>query len=245
MTKHEFLERLDLLLTDLPQEERMDAIWYYEDYFADAGPENEEQVLKELGSPESVAEKIRTGWKQTETGYGEETGWKQAETGYGEETGWKQTETRYGEEAGKTENGYGETPFGETSVPRWEAHRKSSLKPLLALFAFVFLGIPIVMPILFSLFIAFFVFALVFGIGGVAMVAAGVALIGSGMANMAFGTGIAMMCIGAGLIVAAIGILFIVFAVNCAFRAIPSIIRGCVSLARRLLFGKEARYETI
>lgn len=61
MMKDEFLARLRELLGDLPQEERQEAIRYYEDYFADAGPLEETRVLRELVSPEDVAEKIRTG----------------------------------------------------------------------------------------------------------------------------------------------------------------------------------------
>ena len=52
MNRQEFLEKLRLLLGDLSEEEREEAIQYYEDYFADAGPEMEEQVIRELGSPE-------------------------------------------------------------------------------------------------------------------------------------------------------------------------------------------------
>lgn len=61
MMKNEFLARLKELLADLPQEEREEAVRYYEDYFADAGPLEEARVLQELVSPEDVAEKIRTG----------------------------------------------------------------------------------------------------------------------------------------------------------------------------------------
>lgn len=59
MNRQEFLEKLRLLLGDLSEEEREEAIQYYEDYFADAGPEMEEQVIRELGSPEKVALMIR------------------------------------------------------------------------------------------------------------------------------------------------------------------------------------------
>ena len=62
MTKQEFLQQLEQLLWDLPEEERLDAIWYYEDYFADAGAENEQRVLHELKSPELVADNIRAGY---------------------------------------------------------------------------------------------------------------------------------------------------------------------------------------
>ena len=64
MTKQEFLDQLGQILWDLPEDERMDAVWYYEDYFADAGVENEQQVLRELGSPERVAEKIRASFEE-------------------------------------------------------------------------------------------------------------------------------------------------------------------------------------
>ncbi|MDE7212439.1 MAG: DUF1700 domain-containing protein, partial [Lachnospiraceae bacterium] len=62
MMKNEFLARLKDLLSDLPQEEREEAVRYYEDYFADAGPLEESRVLRELVSPEDVAEKIRAGF---------------------------------------------------------------------------------------------------------------------------------------------------------------------------------------
>lgn len=59
MTKYEFLGDLSRLLADLPEEERTKALHYYEDYFADAGEEKEQEVLKEFGSPEKIARQIR------------------------------------------------------------------------------------------------------------------------------------------------------------------------------------------
>ena len=59
MTKYEFLGDLSRLLKDLPEEERNQALHYYEDYFADAGEDNEQEVLNELGSPENIAELIK------------------------------------------------------------------------------------------------------------------------------------------------------------------------------------------
>ena len=54
MNREEYLKRLSFLLKDLPEEEIEDAIAYYEDYFEEAGEEKEEQVIKELGSPEMI-----------------------------------------------------------------------------------------------------------------------------------------------------------------------------------------------
>ena len=45
MKKEVFLERLEALLQDIPEEEKRDAIDYYRDYLEEAGPEKEEEVL--------------------------------------------------------------------------------------------------------------------------------------------------------------------------------------------------------
>lgn len=58
MNRQEFLNRLEYLLRDIPVSERIDALAYYNNYFDEAGVENEKQVILELGSPEAVAEKI-------------------------------------------------------------------------------------------------------------------------------------------------------------------------------------------
>ena len=70
MTKYEFLGDLSRLLKDLPEEERKQALHYYEDYFADAGEDNEQEVLNELGSPENIAELIKAD-SPDETTYGD------------------------------------------------------------------------------------------------------------------------------------------------------------------------------
>ena len=59
MTREEFLRRLNELLSDVTDEERAEAIRFYEEYLDDAGPEQEAQVLAELGSPKKVAAIIR------------------------------------------------------------------------------------------------------------------------------------------------------------------------------------------
>ena len=45
-------------LKRLPQSDAEDAIAYYQGYLDDAGPENEQEVIEELGSPSEVAGKI-------------------------------------------------------------------------------------------------------------------------------------------------------------------------------------------
>lgn len=59
MNKAEFMRQLERLLQNISEQERQEALQYYEDYFADAGPENEQAVIEALGNPARVAENIR------------------------------------------------------------------------------------------------------------------------------------------------------------------------------------------
>ncbi len=59
MTKQEFLSKLEDLLSELPAEDREDALRFYQEYLEDAGEENEQSALAELGDVEQLAEQIR------------------------------------------------------------------------------------------------------------------------------------------------------------------------------------------
>ena len=67
MNRIEFMETLSRLLLDIPEEDRIDALKYYNDYFDDAGSENEQNVIEELESPEKVAMKIKADREDTGT----------------------------------------------------------------------------------------------------------------------------------------------------------------------------------
>ena len=59
MNRVEFMGQLERLLWDIPESDRLDALRYYNDYFDEAGPENEAQVIQKLGSPGKVAATIK------------------------------------------------------------------------------------------------------------------------------------------------------------------------------------------
>ena len=58
MNRVEFMSQLERLLCNIPDNDRQDAVAYYNDYFDEAGPENEARVIRELGSPGRVAATI-------------------------------------------------------------------------------------------------------------------------------------------------------------------------------------------
>ena len=74
MNRATFMEKLKYLLRDLPEEERQDALKYYDDYFKDAPGVEEDTIVQEFGSPEEVAAVIKANFRAeegafTESGY--------------------------------------------------------------------------------------------------------------------------------------------------------------------------------
>lgn len=109
MSTEEFMKELEYLLSDIPEEEKADAIGYYRDYLEEAGAENGEEAIRGFGSPERIAAIIRSeltggmkeGGEFTERGYEDE---RFRDPSY-------QVARRYElpEEAEKAGNGCGET----------------------------------------------------------------------------------------------------------------------------------------
>ena len=58
MTSGEYLNQLQKYLKKLPQSDYEDAMEYFTEYFADAGPEKEQAVIEELGTPKQAAAEL-------------------------------------------------------------------------------------------------------------------------------------------------------------------------------------------
>lgn len=59
MNRSEFFIKLEQGLSKVPKEEAEAALSYYHEYFDDAGEDNEQKVIEELGSPAQIAAKIK------------------------------------------------------------------------------------------------------------------------------------------------------------------------------------------
>lgn len=59
MNRQEFMNRLAAELSKLPKEEIRAAMDYYSEYFDEAGPDREEETIRELGGPSKVATQIK------------------------------------------------------------------------------------------------------------------------------------------------------------------------------------------
>ena len=58
MTRTEYLAELDKYLKRLPEVDYQEAMDYFVEYFEEAGPENEETVIAELGTPKEAANDV-------------------------------------------------------------------------------------------------------------------------------------------------------------------------------------------
>jgi len=59
MNMQEYINELKIHLSKLPDEDREDAISYYFEYLAEAGPDGAEQAMEKLGTPAELAAGIR------------------------------------------------------------------------------------------------------------------------------------------------------------------------------------------
>lgn len=105
MNRAEFMRRLTELLGDVAPTEREEAIQYYNDYFDDAGEENESGVIASLGTPEELARTIKAGLNDggnsgefTESGF----------SGYTQTPKDEIVKVQDGEAAGRTDTGAGQ-----------------------------------------------------------------------------------------------------------------------------------------
>lgn len=108
MNRNDFMRQLEMLLSDITPNERQEALQFYNDYFDDAGVENEQNVIKALGSPAKVAASI----KADLTGNGSageftETGYKDSYTKNQEIMKYGQTEENTAKQENKNQTGNG------------------------------------------------------------------------------------------------------------------------------------------
>lgn len=229
MTKYEFLGDLSRLLSDLSEEERNEALQYYEDYFADAGRDQEQSIIRELESPEKIAAKIR-GTDTEDVQYGE--------PGQMRDAAYPEVVNNSYQDAGKwgTGEGFGEEnqSSSKNSASAGTASSDTSnrvLKWIVVIILAIFVA-PIVIPlaggflitiacILFALFMALFGTGIGLGIGGVVSMALG--LYHCITANIAD----AIVGIGAGLVMLPIGIILCYLGGLLVIKLMPGLWKLC------------------
>lgn len=207
MNAYEYLQALRAALAVLPDDEIDSAMRYYEDYFLDAGDENAEKVIKQLGPPEQVAEAILRDY-----------------TGVA-----RRRPERFEEEKAQTVNG---VPLDRDGKPR-----KKGINPwmlaCIVLLALIF-G-PVAVAVIGAIIVA--VVGLVIGIAACVVAVPAATLIGGGalvlFSFLLWATpASALATLGAGLTVGAVGLLLVLLVIKLCILFVPPIIRGLVALIR-------------
>lgn len=243
MNRYEFMEQLSNLLNDLPEEEKNEAIRYYEDYFEDAGVFEEDRIIKELGSPERVAKQIKG---NLDTKVAKEAG-EYTERGYHnqfEEEKSQNITIAYQKEE-NTNSAREESNYYENATTS-NAPKKDTSKNVL-LIALVICSFPIWIGFVagaFGLVIGLFggLFGLVVGLGGgfFGLLVASIVLFITGICKLFISAPIGCIMIGTAFLLGALAIVFFLGCKALALKAIPAIIRGITSVGSRL-FNKRGR----
>lgn len=215
MNRIDFMAQLKRLLTDLPESDRNDAIAYYNDYFDEAGPENESQIIQELGSPGKVAATIKAGMISA------------------------------GNKAEYTETGYQDARTKETEQVMVEQYRDPQQKRGAGKWALIVILIIFASPVilgvgggLFGAIIGILsgIFGLVVGMlgGSVGFLVAGIAGIVTGIVETFTNPAAGLVMMGGGMLSLALTLLLGSFGIWLLFRVFPKCFRGCVSLVSRI-----------
>lgn len=212
MNRIQYMTELASLLQDIPEAERKDAMQYYNDYFDDAGEENEQQVIEELGSPAKVAENIKADFNGRSEEYSE-----YRETGY--------TDTRF-------ENK--DVPAGNQTPPR-----TSRLLKVILIIAIIVVAVPTVIPITFgivgtvlALIAALFCLFIALVVASIAVLISGIVIVGIGIAAIIPELAVGLALIGSGLVIGVLGAIATVGSVKLCIVVFPGICRGIVWLCR-------------
>ncbi len=229
MTKQEFMYRLAQQLVSLPPEERLCALKFYDEYFADAGEENWEALLRDLGSPEEVARAIQEDFAQRNPGYNPSGSYAyrpgpQYRPGQGPQTYTTNPETY-------VQRGYGPQPA---------VYQKRSGCGTVLVVMLLILGSPLWLVLLIAALGVFIgLVGAVIGVVAavvaliVSLVGAGVVCVWGGITTLALTPGLRLLALGGGLMATGGGLLIFALCVWLAVNVLPPVFRWLVDLCRR------------
>ena len=233
MSRKEYMKQLAYLLQDIPDAEKEEALAWYEDYFDDAGPEQEAEIIRKLGSPEKVAAVIKEGL----SGGNEEAG-EYTETGYRDD--------RFREDNKVPEPRMEPLREEKDTAYRYDDRenrrkRKRSRGENVLIRMNCVRAIPVILPIvggifgvLAGIFGIVLAVAIVIPVCVIAAVILGIVFIGVGIAEMFLSPGFGFLMVGSGLLALAIGILLILACVFVIGRYNPWFVRTMAGLFGRI-----------
>ena len=244
MSRWEFMRQLEELLLDISPSERQEALQYYNDYFNDAGKDNEQEVMKSLGTPQQVAKTVKDGLSDN-PGMGEftENGFTNAGAANPNAI-IKRTQNT----SGNNGNAQGQSQQSEKASANSSDSDKDKMPTwaiVLIVIACVFLSPAIIglVASAFGIVVSIFAtaFSLILGMALAMMILyiVAIALAIGGFGCMLEAPVIGIGLVGAALICAAIGILFMIITVFLVGTVIPAICKGVSYIWKKLFDKKE------
>ncbi|MBR2401834.1 MAG: DUF1700 domain-containing protein [Lachnospiraceae bacterium] len=224
MNRIEFMQQLEMLLADISEAERADAIKYYNDYFDDAGIENEAGVIEQLGSPEQVAQNIKADAFGTEN----------VNQTYTNQDAPNMNYTYSSQDAPNMNHTYTsqDAPNMNHTYTNQQPQNNDRDGATLAL---VVVLIIVTFPLWMSLAGALIGIAFGLTVGGGGIMVGGIAVIGAAIAKTAIFPMGGVFLFGLSFLLLALGLVFIVGGLSIGFVAIPAIIKGVTSLIKKAL----------
>lgn len=261
MNRNEFMRQLESLLQNISRAEREEALQYYNDYFDDAGPENEQAVIEALGNPARVAENIKK--DLLANGYGDSiyvqvTANDRAVISYGADL--KDIGQDSGQDAGGNNTDAassfsdkfcaGDDKFtsDKEQVVAWEepVSEKSDSKQLsngmlILIIILCVLASPVllggamgILGTLIGIIATWFALILSFGVAAVALIAVFVVLLVVAVLCVTTEPLVSVALLGGGMVCAGVGLLLLMLTVAMAGIATPAIYNGIVTLCRKI-----------
>lgn len=239
MNRIEFMKQLDALLQDISESERKEAIQYYNDYFDDAGTENEVTIIEQLNSPERVAETIKAGLSE-DVANGEFS-----ETGFQDNRFEEKNEVITESEVVNLNSEQGEQVNQEKDEKKKEEKKKDETVKIVLIVLACILAIPIGIP-MFSAVVGTIIgiFSALIGIligifaATIGTLLTGIVLVGAGIVKLFVAPATGLVFLGAGLLVIAVGILLLLLSIWILTKVIPFFIKGVASLFRKIFAKK-------
>ena len=232
MNRIEYMTELASLLQDIPVEERREAMRYYNAYLDDAGEENEQQAISELGSPEKVAETIKEGLGI-----------------FGKEKTEFQSNDSESVTQDKNQTQWLQQPYQEQNMGKntWKQKLKD-MDPVLRIIliiAIVVIAGPIVLPVVLGIAgaIAGVLLAIIFTIlsviiAAVAILIAGIILFGVGVVNLVPEAAVGLALVGIGLLLMVLGLIVTVGSIKFCIWVFPISKKGIVWIWNKLFHRK-------
>lgn len=263
MTREEYLAELESDLVSLPKEERDMAVSFYSEYFDEAGPENEQAVIEDLGKPYALARSIigeTSAYSRSEVYLKYKESKPMPQNSAGVFASLKKPDDIFGD-APKDEDFHAAgTPFKSDNdgsndnkgifddyyqqagqngqqdyAPPPPEQKKSSMSPWLIVLI-VFAGVFVGIPLLCGLvpaILAIIVVAFLVGAAAVCCIVAAVIALVIGIVRLVTNAPVGLGFIFAALLCAGIGMVLLSAALAFFFKLLPFTIKGIAGLFRK------------